>query len=463
LNLKSGKKMARSQATEIHIAYPKSDVRYWRPRIYKPVAGNGTASPFFAARFQYAGKRMGLSLNTANAEEAATRARDHYRDLLAGGWDQLLAKLRPQSESKSAAAASKLGKQTDLTVGQFIELVRARNLVGPATLKGYVMRFRQIVAEIKGITQGRGRFGYKGKGYRSWIAKIDAVPLASLSADDVRAWKRAVINAAGANVLNRKAATISVNSTLRQARSLFGERKVLPHVPELARPHLFEGVEFEPRQDTKFYGVGIDASALLRLAIQELQTEELKAFLLAIAIGLRRKEADNLMWTSFDFGAGTLRVQPTEHYALKTNESAAILKVDPEIMSLFRGWFVQARSRYVLESEAPPRAVDYFYYRANETFAKVVVWLRTKSIKANKPFHTLRKMFGSLIAEAHGIHAASSALRHTNIELTASFYADRTVKVTSGLGSVLSGVSVTDLSPQVAARTSKARRRTKRS
>lgn len=42
-------------------------------------------------------------------------------------------------------------------------------------------------------------------------------------------------------------------------------------------------------------------------------------------------------------------------------------------------------------------------------------------------------MFGSLIAEAHGIHAASSALRHTNIELTASFYADRTVKVTSGI------------------------------
>ncbi len=236
-------------------------------------------------------------------------------------------------------------------------------------------------------------------------------------------------------------------------------------MPELPRPHLFEGVAFEPRQDTKFYGVGIDAPTLLRLAIKELEPEPLKAFLLAIALGLRRREADNLTWTSFDFRAGTLRIQPTEHYALKTQESAAELKLDLEILVLFKGWFAQRQGAYVLESEAAPRSVDYAYYRAQATFKELLTWLRAKGIKANKPYHALRKVFGSLIAERHGIHLASSALRHTNIELTSSYYADRTVTVTSGLGSVVSGASVTEL-PQAEPlpnRARKARRLIRRS
>jgi len=197
----------------------------------------------------------------------------------------------------------------------------------------------------------------------------------------------------------------------------------------------------------KFYGAGIDAPTLLRLAVEELSAErkeELKAFLLAIAIGLRRKEADHLLWASFDFSAGTVRVQPTEHYALKTQESAAVLSLDPEIMASFRGWHAQRKGPFVLESEQPPRDVNYHYYRCDNTFDSLVAWLRGKGIKGDKPYHTLRKMFGSLIAEKYGIHAASSALRHTNIELTSSYYADRTVKVTSGLGLVLSGALVAE-------------------
>ena len=54
-------------------------------------------------------------------------------------------------------------------------------------------------------------------------------------------------------------------------------------------------------------------------------------------------------------------------------------------------------------------------------------------------------MFGSLIVEKHGIFAASSALRHTSIELTNAYYADRTIKATSGLGSVVSGASIPHL------------------
>jgi hypothetical protein len=50
------------------------------------------------------------------------------------------------------------------------------------------------------------------------------------------------------------------------------------------------------------------------------QTEELKAFLLGITLGLRWCEMDRLEWQSFGFVAGTLRIMPTKWYQLKNNE-----------------------------------------------------------------------------------------------------------------------------------------------
>jgi integrase len=109
---------------------------------------------------------------------------------------------------------------------------------------------------------------------------------------------------------------------------------------------------------------------------------------------------------------------------------------------LFKEWHTQSTDRFVIESNALPRPkVHYQYYRADQVFDSLVRWLREQGIRGNKPFHVLRKMFGSLIVEKHGIFAASSALRHTSIELTNAYYADRTIKATSGLGSVLSEAS----------------------
>jgi integrase len=423
--------------------YPKTDVRYWRKRVFKPVsvrAEGKVQSEHFAIKLQSAGKRMTLSLATANREEAAQRARRMYLDLVAGGWEQLLGKHRPKPPEPE--------KKEGLTFGQYIALVRSRNLIPDRTLDSYLPRLRQIVAEIKGFKLSRKRFAAKGTGARQWRDKIDSLRLQSITPDDVRRWKTRSIDKAKNNAILRKQYTVSVNSTLRQARSLFGERKILKHLPEIPRPHLFEGVEFAPRVDMKFYGAGIDAPTLLRAAIKELSTkrrEECKAFLLAIALGLRRKEADLLEWSSFDFAAGTVQVQPTDHYARKTRESAAALALDPEIMALFRGWHALATGPFVIESDRPPRAdAGYHYYRADHVFDSLVGWLRIQGIQADKPFHVLRKLFGSLIVEQHGIFAASAALRHTSIELTNAYYVDRTVRTTSGLGAILSGAAVTE-------------------
>jgi hypothetical protein len=64
---------------------------------------------------------------------------------------------------------------------------------------------------------------------------------------------------------------------------------------------------------------------------------------------------------------------------------------------------------------------------------------------AHKPLHLLRKVFGSPVCDLYGLHAASAALRHADIQTTASYYLGRRVRVTAELGSVLSGADVLPL------------------
>ena len=58
----------------------------------------------------------------------------------------------------------------------------------------------------------------------------------------------------------------------------------------------------------------------------------------------------------------------------------------------------------MIESKRNPRRAD---------------WLREKGLKT-KPLHTFRKEFGSLVCDRHGIYAASRALRHASVVVTAA-------------------------------------------
>lgn len=150
-----------------------------------------------------------------------------------------------------------------------------------------------------------------------------------------------------------------------------------------------------------------------------------------------------LEWQSFDFVAGTIRIQPTKWYSLKTDDSSAVLPLEAEILALFRAWRAKASGSFVIESERAPQLVDHQWYRCEKTFDALLKWLRQKGVQGHSPFHALRKMFGSAMCDRHGIHAASSALRHSNLKTTAEHYVDRRVRVTAGFGAELSGAAVT--------------------
>src|ERR1700722_1826805 len=86
-------------------------------------------------------------------------------------------------------------------------------------------------------------------------------------------------------------------------------------------------------------------------------------------------------------------------------------------------------------------------YRAEPVFSNLLAWLRDKGVTGSKPLHQLRKLYGSVLAEKHGIHAASSGLRHADIRITSAFYANRSVKLTPGFGASLAGADVVAFPP----------------
>jgi integrase len=92
----------------------------------------------------------------------------------------------------------------------------------------------------------------------------------------------------------------------------------------------------------------------------------------------------------------------------------------------------------VIESAFDPEpGTSYLHYRCANQFRELSAWLRSHGVKTIRPLHTLRKEFGSLVNRTHGIHAASRALRHASIGITAELYVDSRVRVTSGLGHLL--------------------------
>ncbi len=92
----------------------------------------------------------------------------------------------------------------------------------------------------------------------------------------------------------------------------------------------------------------------------------------------------------------------------------------------------------MLESDVRPRSDTKFqHYRAQAVFDRLTKWLRGAGITSKSPIHSLRKLFGSEINNQFGLHAASLALRHSDVVVTSRHYVSKREGVTSGLGGVL--------------------------
>jgi integrase len=432
LNTKSVQEVSKQQA--VTRRHGKSDVRYWREAIFQPsYTHDGTRCNVghYAVKLQYAGRRETIPLGAANRENAAQKAREIYRYLQSNGWDETLLKFKPKSRWLSSAAT---------TVGEFSEQVQSVWTGKPKTLGDYIRAFRKIVSDIFEIDGGKSKFDYRAGGRESWLQKVDRIRLREITPDNIQKWKVDFLRRAGSNSAKRRSASISVNSLLRQAKSLFAPG-ILKFVKLDLSTSPFEGVQFEPRRSMR-YQSSIDLGKLIRAAQEELPREQFKIFLLAIMAGLRRNEIDKLEWNAFDWTRGIISIKATAYFSPKSEDSTGDVEIDPEVMELFRGYRATASGDFVIESRVSPRPdAAYSHYRCQREFEAMNKWLQAHGVEGNRPLHTLRKEFGSQVCAKHGIYAASRALRHSDIAITSQHYLDKRQSMVVGLGSLLNSAT----------------------
>lgn len=431
--------------------YPKTDSRHWRTKVFKPViVENGTRREVehYSVRIQWQGKRVSFPLLSGNLEAAATRAAKIYKSLQTRGWEATLKEFSPTYGAP---------EKEKLTVGDFLDQVAKVAAIRPRTLADYMRTFRRIVADLEGIEEEldhdgkvKSRFNYRsGGGRQTWVERVHAVQLAKITPARIQQWKIGFVNRALGDPLKERSARNSANSYIRMARGLFS-KKVLRHLGNLKLPAKlpFDGVELFKESDMR-YSSKIDAGELMRAGHDELairHPEQWKILLLALGAGLRRGEINSLLWRQVNFDRGVIRIETTEVFQPKSAKSAGDVEIDKELVAILRGYRAIANSDFVIESEveAQPGA-SYSHLRAEPEFNALCKWLRKKGVAGLRPIHTLRKEFGSLICEQAGLYAASRALRHADVGITARHYLDQKQRVTVGLGAMLRPANVTEM------------------
>lgn len=431
----------------------KTSPAFWAPRLFNPKNDDGLISANYAMRVQFKGKRTTFTTNTPNKEAAARIAAGIYSSLITEGWDATIAKHRP-----TAAHEEGLEEQQPVaTVGKWIEAARKFSQTKAATFHSYETALRKIAGDVLAVKRSDKRFGPKSGGARKYREKVDAAGLDILSQGAVQQWRLDYV-AGARNPKKRASRMTSCNSTVRMARSLFAP-KIVKFIPELRLPvpPPFEGVEFFPRQNAKYFSV-IDPRALLQKAREELAETKPAAFLamlLAIAAGLRRAEIDSLCWGQVDFGRQLIRVDVTEQGGLKSQDSRGEVPIDENVAAVLKGAFSKLKSRDAAKAFVIPGGGAEgghkrwgMKYRADGVFRDLTDWLRRQGVTARKPLHELRKEFGALVTAEHGIYAASRVLRHADVSTTARHYSDLKTRPVVNVGAWLLPENVDSVEPR---------------
>ena len=155
-------------------------------------------------QIQHAKERKIINLRTANKEEAATLARNFYRELLKFGWDEALRRHKgiPATE-----------KKINVTIGEYLSAVREKSLIYPKTLKSYSVALRKIASDIHGLDSSSRR--------AAWRAQVDNVKLATLTSETIEEWQ-SVSSSAALRIRSRKRAprcrqTVSLGEPARSS------------------------------------------------------------------------------------------------------------------------------------------------------------------------------------------------------------------------------------------------------
>ena len=425
-------------------ARSKTSANYWQQgkRLFrfnrKNAEGVQVQDADYSCQISHSGRRVQFQLHTPNKAAAATKAATIYRDVVGKGWEEAIRIHKPKS-------APKIVSLPVATVGSLINASMRLSSARVESMDAYAKALRRITAGVFEISEGKKYDAFKG-GRTEWLEKIDGKPLSELTPAAVLSWRNRYMKKARSQE-ERGRAAVTVNSLIRNAKSLISKkiRRFIEQEMILPSPLFFEGLSAEAEPSLR-YRSKIDAEAILKAAQSELAESDPEAFkllLLTLVCGLRRSEADTVLWRQFNFEKGLLIIEDTEHKRLKSKDSAGDIDLEPELCAVFQRLKGETKSAFVLESPKGIRIKKESDsrksrgYRCNETHHRVLLWLRNHGVTGMRPMHTLRKEIGSVIASRDGIWKASRYLRHSDIRITSRLYADKKIPVTSGLGAIL--------------------------
>ncbi|MGE9268113.1 MAG: site-specific integrase [Verrucomicrobiales bacterium] len=421
----------------LRLAIARTSVAYWKKKVHKPMGRGGVESPHYSARIGHQKRRIRFPLYTPNKEKAATMAAHIFAYLLENGWDATLAKYKPQNQ---------IGQQTEekvahTTVGALIETSRRYSTAREQSFNTYIKAFRRIVSSVMKIDHP-SRASRKSERESCWQDQVDSVPLSDLTPARIQSWKKEFLEIPRDGAKERKQAIITLNSLIRNSKALFA-KKLLPFLHsdlQLPSPLPFDQVSMEKPPSQRYHSQ-INARKILKDAHENLKNEHVEAYkilLLALICGLRVSEIDHLLWSSFNFAEMTLIIQDTQFHRLKSEDSAGVISLSGETRDIFSSYFRQATGAFVIEakSSASP-TVSTSRYRCQQHLNILKNWLRSQGVTATKPIHELRKEVGSIIASEDGIFAASRYLRHSDIRITSSIYADQKKRITPSIAEKL--------------------------
>lgn len=429
----------------------KGSVSYWKTRIFQAEFstpdGEKTTASNWTMRCSHAGKQRKVTLPSANKDEAARLAADFFGTLKrTGRWEEALKEIGRVPEALPAQNAPESLPGT-LTVGGWIQTVEGLQVLNPRTLQGYAYALRWLGREHLGLRGSNQRFNHKGGGTARWREQINAVPLESLTPARVQFILDEYIRREGKNPKLKKRAANSVRSFVRNARALFSRpllqrlRKLEPcPIPPQMPANPFADLQL-PEVGAMRYVSNVSLPDLLGAARRELREAKPAvwiAFLLGACAGLRRREIDALGWDQVRFDKASIWVRSSEDFEAKTPGSEAEVFIDATLLEELRWWKERpdAPAKFVLPGlEAFPK--PGFGWRCDSTvFRPLLDWLRAHGLDEDKPLHTLRKEFGSFVAEHADIYAAQRQLRHSQISTTAMYYAENRKRIAPAIPAI---------------------------
>lgn len=393
----------------------KDTTTYWLRRV----STRGLKSPDLHARISYGGKQRWVNLGASQKKEAAKRAVAFLKQLQETDGDWLVAR-----RSIGQATRSKPGT---LTVGSWIQAFSecAEISVDPRTVMMYAQCLRRIAAYVGKVTHEK----YPAR--KDWRSAADAVSLSLLTPEAIRGYMTAKLRGVRREQLDR--ARRGLHTDLRNARNLFAAKRLqaLAHLGLVVVP--FSETKIEPHKP-KRHKSSVNVPLILKAARSELDQPQQIALILFACCGLRKEEADKLLWSQVKLGGDHphVEIKETWCYKPKSASSARVVPIAPEVAQ-FLAASHDPEQEFVLAGTHPQLGVTYFHYRARAAFERLGPWLRSKGVEAPQPLHTFRKEFGSVINRKAGLHAAMEALGHSDISVTSSTYVEYRERVVVGL------------------------------